>query len=742
MIHSNAKWLTYLFSRLGTITLQYPTWRAAMFAPRFLATLTLLLAAGYATAQPVPQLLSVFPPGAKAGDTVEVTFSGHNLEGSEKLLFSAKGFKAEPVGAATNTKGQQGQPTSIAKFKVTVPKDAKGVLDVRVVTKSALTNPRAFVVSNMTDVNETEPNNDVDQAQKIELETTVNGLISTPIDVDFVTFTAKAGQNIVVYCLTSSIDSKLQADLMVSGPDGKPLASNRGYRGGDAVLDFKAPSDGNYVVRVSQFAYTTGGYDHFYRLTVTTKPWVEALYPAIAGDKEVTAFTRYGQQVEVHQKNLHNDRTLGSSRVITPSAAMIDAIDYPPAMPGGNLLLSAQEPIILDNEKNNTADTAQEVKLPCDIAGRIGKKNDRHWYSFTAKKGDVWTLEVFAERIGSPVDAFFILSDEKGKIITEQDDSADTLSPNQFYTKSDDPGRYRFSVPANGTYKVMVSTREAGTQFGVRDQYVLRIAREKPDFRLAIMPLAPHLPDAGTLPKGGAVVYAIFVFRFDGFADAIELTADNLPEGVKCPPQMIGAGQTRGTLVLTAESDVDDWAGFVKIYGKSGELKHAARPFTVTWPPIGANANQPPPNIPMITRMDRGDGLALAIRGEPPFTLTPTETELTAKAGGKLEVTLKVSRDMKFKDAIQIFSVTDLNTRPRGNQPLPPLATAAAKSNEVKVSIDIPNNLLPGMHTLVLRGQSGAPAPKGRNNAVLSVQQTYPTVPILVKIEGGSKKRN
>ena len=86
--------------------------------------------------------------------------------------------------------------------------------------------------------------------RKIELNTTVNGVISTPTDVDFVSFKAKAGQNVVVYCLTTSIDSRMTADLMVSGPDGKQLASNRGYRGGDAVLDFKAPVDGEYLVQV------------------------------------------------------------------------------------------------------------------------------------------------------------------------------------------------------------------------------------------------------------------------------------------------------------------------------------------------------------------------------------------------------------------------------------------------------------------------------------------------------------
>ncbi|MBN9121830.1 MAG: pre-peptidase C-terminal domain-containing protein [Planctomycetes bacterium] len=672
----------------------------------------LVLTGGFVAAPPSPpQLLGVFPPGARAGETVELTFSGHGFDGGEKLLFSAKGFSAEQVGSATATKAQQGQPTSAVKFKLTVPKDATGTHDVRVVGKNGLSNPRAFVVGDATDVNETEPNNDVGQAQKIELETAVNGVIGAPTDVDFVTFKAKAGQNVVVYCLTTSIDSKMQADIMVSGPDGKQLASNRGYRGGDAVLDFKPPADGDYFVRVSQFAYTTGGFDHFYRLTVTTKPWVPAVFPPLIETKTAAV----------------------SSRSVAPTAAMIDASERPGAV-GGNPLLAASNPLTLDNEKNGTADAAQEVKVPCDIAGRIAKKAERHWYSFKAKKGDVWTLEVFAERIGSPVDAYFVLTDEKGKVIVEQDDGADTLSPNQFYTKGDDPARYRFSVPADGTYRVMVSTREAGVQFGVRDQYVLRIAKENPDFRLAVMPLTPHIPDGGTLAKGGAAAFAVFVFRFDGFSDAIELSADDLPKGVTCPKQVVGPGQTRGTLVLVADKDAEDWEGFVTIRATSGERTHTARPFTVTWPAVGVQQNQVP-NAPMIARMNRGPGMALAVRGTAPFALTPTDTKLTAKAGGKVEVTLKVSRDAKYKDPIAVVAATpNFGPRPQGNNPFPPVGTAQPNSSELKVNVDVPNNLPPGTHTLVLRGQSANPPPKGGNNAPLRVVPTFAALPITVTV--------
>jgi hypothetical protein len=739
-----------------------------MFARRLAAGFVLVLA-GFATAQQGPQLNTVFPPGAKTGETVEVTFTGVGLDGDEKLLFSEKGFESERVGTATvDTKGGQGgkkgqpQATGAVKFKVTAPRERSGgTVDVRVVSKSGLSNPRAFVVGNLTEVNESEPNNDVDQAQKIAPNTTVNGTISAPTDVDYVRFPAKAGQNIVVYCLTTSIDSKLSADLLVATPDGKRLAENRGYRGGDAVLDFKAPADGDYLVRLSQFAYSTGGPDHFYRLTVTDGSWVDAVFPPTfphggrtgyersslrEGDKIAPQFTRPdGRPFRLIEFGYPKtatarDDSLETGFSISPAAGMVDALDL--GVPGGNLILRGDNPVLLNNDKNNTPDAAQEVKPPCDIAGRIGKKNDRHWYTFDAKKGEVWTLEVFADRIGSQMDAYFVLTDAQGKVIVEADDGPDTLSPNQFYTKSDDPARYRFNVPADGTYRVMVSARDAAIQFGVREQYVLRIAKENPDFRIAVMPDTPHLPDAGTVSRGGAVQFSVFVFRMDGFNDPIELSASGLPDGVKCPPQTIGAGQTRGSLVLTADTDAKDWEGFVTITAKAGKHEHTARPFTIVWTPLGLQANQPPPNSPMITRMDRGPGLALAVRGDAPFSLVATEDEVKSKPGGKLELTLKVTRDPKFKDGIQLFSaVPGFGPRQQGNQPLPPITTIAADKKEVKVSVDVQQSTSPGTYTLVLTGRPAVPPPKGGNNNPVRPVPGYPSLPVTVVVEGTPRKK-
>jgi hypothetical protein len=51
----------------------------------------------------------------------------------------------------------------------------------------------------------------------------------------------------------------------------------------------------------------------------------------------------------------------------------------------------------------------------------------------------------------------------------------------------------------------------------------------------------------------------------------------------------------------------------------------------------------------------------------------------------------------------------------------------------VKVSVDIPPNLPGGTHSLVLRGQSGAPQPKGPQ---ARPPATYPAIPVTIEVQG------
>src|SRR5262249_23253362 len=151
---------------------------------------------------PVPRLATVMPVGAKAGTTVEVTVAGLDLDEISALYFSHPGLKAERTGDVPkparpsdapkperprNQPGMQG-PTTGGKFKVTIPANTPlGLYDVRVIGKWGVSNPRVFAVGDLPETVEKEPNNDTPEAQKVPLNSTVNGVIGGNVDVDYFT---------------------------------------------------------------------------------------------------------------------------------------------------------------------------------------------------------------------------------------------------------------------------------------------------------------------------------------------------------------------------------------------------------------------------------------------------------------------------------------------------------------------------------------------------------------------------
>src|SRR6266849_671352 len=367
---------------------------------------------------PNPKLLTLTPCGAKAGTTVEVTFSGTDLEEPQTLLFSHPGIKAEPIipppppapkpdpkkpASKPDPKQPTPKPAPIAKFKVTISADVPvGIYDVRLIGQWGISNPRAFIVGDLNEVAEKEPNNDVEQAQRVEVNSTINGAIAAPTDVDFFVFTGKKDQRILVSCLASSIDSRLQPALELYDSAGQRLAFNRHYQDYDALLDCTLPGDGDYYIRLYEFTYTQGSAEYFYRLSISTAPWIDAVYPPMAEPGKATQVTIYGRNLPGGKPDpsaVVNGRVLekavatvtapsdpaGLVRLnysgrLSPLVSSLDGFEHRVRNSVGAsnpfLLTYAQAPVVLDNEANDTAETAQAVTLPCEIAGRIAKKND------------------------------------------------------------------------------------------------------------------------------------------------------------------------------------------------------------------------------------------------------------------------------------------------------------------------------------------------------------------------------
>lgn len=723
---------------------------------------------------PSPRLLTVSPCGAKAGSTVEISWTGSDLEEPQAFLFSHPGIKATPVIPPPPPPPKEDPkkidakekpdpkkpapppppPPPITKFTITVAADVPpGYYDVRLVNKFGVSNPRVFVVGDRNEVVEKEPNNADEQAQRIELGTTINGAINAPTDVDYFLFSGKKGQRILIACLGASIDSRINPEIRLFDPRHREMTYHRPLPLEDGVLDVELPADGDYTIRLCQFTYTGGNQEYFYRLSVTTGPWIETVFPPMLEPGKATAITLYGHNLpgaqreqvpgELAPRTLDKLTTTvtapaepaGLTRLsfnghVNPLTALLDGFEFRLKSPAGQsnpvLLNFAQAPVALEKEENDSPAKAQEITAPCEVAGRIDQKRDRDWFVFGAKKGDVYIIDLFSHRLGAPTDMYFQirnLGEKTPQDITLQDDNGATLHPQSFLTQTRDPAPFRFVAPADGKFHILVASHLGDNLAGPQHVYRLRISPERPDFRLIVMHPDFNRPDACVLGQGGVESLTVYAERLDGFKGEIALTVEGLPNGVTCPPQTIGPNMKQALLVFSAADKAPPFTGEIKLKGTAtingSPVVREARPAGVTWPV------QPQANIPTVTRLERQ--LMLAVRDKPPFRLVALD-KAQVFHGDKVNVPLKLDflwADTKPAGPIQIIPIPNefppgLNF---GNIQIAP------DKKDANLVMNVATNVPPGTYNIVFRAFGQIPYGKDPKKKA-NVNVVLPTTPL------------
>jgi hypothetical protein len=732
---------------------------------------------------PLPRIDSVSPAGAKAGTTVdELTVTGADLEETELLIFNHPGLKAEIIvppppkvdakdakdpKKAEPKKEEPKGPRPASKFKITVAPDVPpGQYDVRAVNKHGVSNPRVFVVGDLPEVMEKEPNNDVPEAMKLALNTTVNGTIASPTDVDLFLLPVKKGQRVVLACIAESIDSRAQPLVEVYEQSGRRIV---GHNGPDAITDFVPPADGEYFVRVAQFTYTAGGPQYFYRLTASTNPWIDAVFPPMMEPGKPGQVTLYGRNLPggttepgalvdgrpveklVVTVNAPADGTrLAYGGRVEPRGGGTDGFEYrlkgPGGVSNGVFIGLAKEKLVVETEPNDKPEQTTEVTAPCEVAGRIDRRADRDAFTFTAKKGETFVIDLWADRLGVPTDFLFSVRAPKATAdMAEKDDNPEILNNTQFYARTTDPDPFTFTAPEDGKYLVQVMSRESSYQFGPKVTYRLRISPPRPDFRLVAMPASNHQPDVTVLRADGNNYLEVFAFRYDGFTGPIALSVDGLPAGVTCVPQVISTGQRSGSLVLSAAATAAKSSGPITIKGTATiggkPVVREARSATITW------GVQPMQNLPTSTRLD--STLMLAVRDKSFFKVTAEPenaylgkaTEklpqpLTIKQGEKLTVPFKVARiapESKVAITLRQNSTTQnpqqMPVTVNNGQPLPAVAPDKADGTFV---IDAKNNAPPGTYSIVLNATAQIQYEGSKGKRPTTVEQAV--TPVLVNV--------
>ena len=154
-------------------------------------------------AQAIPQLTSVTPIAGQRGTTIKVTLQGQNLDQVTAILFSGSGISAEIKNADAqpivrfNGQGISGKISTDDRLTAQVkidPSTPVGSQNLRLVATNGVSNPQRFIVSELPEIAETEPNSTKDQANTLTLPTVVNGTITSADDLDLFQFSVKKNQ--------------------------------------------------------------------------------------------------------------------------------------------------------------------------------------------------------------------------------------------------------------------------------------------------------------------------------------------------------------------------------------------------------------------------------------------------------------------------------------------------------------------------------------------------------------------
>ncbi len=193
----------------------------------------------------MPYITHIFPLGGQRNSKVPIKLQGINLPGDSMTL--------------------------------NLPADSPPRRNVQVTAKGFTSNTRPFAVGDLPERFEAEPNNSLEQANRIEFPATINGRVGSTVDVDYFVFSAKAKQALVMEIFARRLDSPLDSNLTLLNAKGQPIQENDDTvdrseglvtHHADSYLAYTFPADGDYILKVADVQWK-GGDEYAYRLSIS-----------------------------------------------------------------------------------------------------------------------------------------------------------------------------------------------------------------------------------------------------------------------------------------------------------------------------------------------------------------------------------------------------------------------------------------------------------------------------------------
>jgi hypothetical protein len=397
--------------------------RKLLILPTIAAAMTATAAAQIAQ----PYLTSISPSGALRGSKVTFTIEGFNLVNAGDVLWSRSGIESTvtlnseiareaPRPSKDPTKklsGDRGVRNRLTIEASVAPDAAIGFYSFRIRTSLGTTNSGRIYIGSLPEMKERETNDSLADAQAIILPIAVLGEIQKTGDTDHFKFKAKAGHQLVFEVIAAPLNSKLDSALTLFDEDGRTLASGNDYKGSrDSLLAHTFNADGEYTVRISDFTGKGDGEQYEYRLNIGELPFVTGVFPlGLRQDSEAElALSGFNLGVAAATVRSQPLTQWGATTRLNLKSPSGEAFNNP-------MLAVGRYPEVMEQKERTSLAAPHPVAIPSTVNGRIydrGAGTDEDFYRFRARKGQRLTLEVEAQRFGSPLDSVIEVLGAKG----------------------------------------------------------------------------------------------------------------------------------------------------------------------------------------------------------------------------------------------------------------------------------------------------------------------------------------
>lgn len=507
---------------------------------------TLLVGQAYAT---LPVVTNIEPRGIVRGEETVIQLKGSRLGDASEVLCDLPGIEILEVKAIDN---------STAEIRLKASSElTPGLYPIRLVTKSGIANLRLIGVGSMPIVAEAEPNDDFAEPQKVELNCTVDGVVKRE-DVDHYRVSLKKGQTLNVevegirlaYSLRNRDILDPYVAILDSGRFEVATKDDSALLQQDGFCSFTAPEDAEYTILVRDSSFqgsNLGGY----RLHLGTYPRPISVTPG--GGQPSTV---------MDAKVVLSDGQVETAKIPLPSENYAQwgftIEDERGVAPSPNWIRVNELPVALEQEPNDDRAKAPMVTVPGALCGVIEKAEDFDCFSFEAKKGTRYRVEVFARDVlRSPLDAVLNVFDPKNATVSSSDDSRGKIDPFiEFVPKVD--GKH--------TVRVYDHLRNGGPTY----TYRIEVTTPEPSVDLTLKELRRDEANVVNVPIGGLAA-TVVTARRDRYNGEVNLNLEGLPEGVTATTFPMPAGRPEVPVIFTAAEDAKHNASLFTVFGKGDD---------------------------------------------------------------------------------------------------------------------------------------------------------------------------